>query len=92
MPLVSAKKSTKKKEAESSQQQQNGLSKLSLNDETVNFVKDNFVGVGVMRTKCLECEASTYTKETFTNIDIPIRGSTGPSKLTESPRELITNF
>jgi ubiquitin carboxyl-terminal hydrolase 1 len=41
----------------------------------VNFVKDNFVGVGVMRTKCLECEASTYTKETFTNIDIPILGS-----------------
>ena len=75
LPLVSAKKSTKKKEAESSQQQQNGLSKLSLNDETVNFVKDNFVGVGVMRTKCLECEASTYTKETFTNIDIPILGS-----------------
>jgi len=75
---VSAKKSTKKKEAESSQQQQqpqNGLSKLSLSDETVNFVKDNFVGVGVMRTKCLECEASTYTKETFTNIDIPILGS-----------------
>ena len=28
-----------------------------------------------MRTKCLECEASTYTKETFTNIDIPILGS-----------------
>ena len=75
LPLVSAKKSTKKKEAESSQQQQNGLSKLSLNDETVNFVKDNFVGVGVMRTKCLECEGSTYTKETFTNIDIPILGS-----------------
>ena len=78
MTLVSAKKSTKKKEAESSQQQQqpqNGLSKLSLSDETVNFVKDNFVGVGVMRTKCLECEASTYTKETFTNIDIPILGS-----------------
>jgi len=76
---VSAKKTTKKKEAESSQQQQqqpqNGLSKLSLSDETVNFVKDNFVGLGVMRTKCLECEASTYTKETFTNIDIPILGS-----------------
>jgi len=51
------------------------LSRLSLSDDTVNFVKDNFVGVGVMRTKCLECEASTYTKETFTNIDIPILGS-----------------
>jgi len=54
---------------------QNGLSKLTLSEDTANFVKDNFVGVGVMRTKCLECEASTYTKETFTNIDIPILGS-----------------
>jgi ubiquitin carboxyl-terminal hydrolase 1 len=37
-----------------------------------NFVKENFVGVGVMRTKCLECESSTFKKEEFTNIDIPI--------------------
>jgi len=70
---VDGKKSSKKKESENGTQ--NGISKLSLSDETVNFVKDNFVGVGVMRTKCLECEASTYTKETFTNIDIPILGS-----------------
>ena len=71
--LVLGKKS-KKKESENSTS--NGISKLSLSDETVNnFVKDNFVGIGVMRTKCLECEASTYTKETFTNIDIPIMGS-----------------
>lgn len=70
-----AKKSTKKKETDPGTQ--NGFSKLTLSDETVNFVKDNFVGVGVMRTKCLECEGSTYTKETFTNIDIPILGSSG---------------
>jgi len=38
-----------------------------------NFVKHNFVGIGVMRTKCLECESSTYKKEEFTNIDIPIQ-------------------
>ena len=38
-----------------------------------NFVKDKFVGIGVMRTKCLECECSTYKKEEFTNIDIPIQ-------------------
>ena len=38
-----------------------------------NFVKENFVGVGVMRTKCLECESSTFKKEEFTNIDIPIQ-------------------
>lgn len=69
-----AKKSTNKK-GEGAPGAQNGFSKLTLSEETVNFVKDNFVGVGVMRTKCLECEGSTYTKETFTNIDIPILGS-----------------
>ncbi len=37
-----------------------------------NFVKDNFVGIEVMRTKCLECESSTYKKEEFTNIGVPI--------------------
>lgn len=68
-------KKLKKKESERENGSQNGISRLSLSDDTVNFVKDNFVGVGVMRTKCLECEASTYTKETFTNIDIPILGS-----------------
>jgi len=41
--------------------------------QSANFVKDNFVGIGVMRTKCLECESSTYKKEEFTNIDIPIQ-------------------
>ena len=71
--LFTGKKSRKK---ESENGAPNGLSRLSLSDESVsNFVKDNFVGIGVMRTKCLECEASTYTKETFTNIDIPILGS-----------------
>jgi len=61
----------------------NGAEKVSLADRkdaslqqptpSVNFVKDNFVGIGVMRTKCLECESSTYKKEEFTNIDIPIQ-------------------
>ena len=75
--LFSVKKSRKHKDAENGTQ--NGVSKLSLSESESmsNFVKDNFVGVGVMRTKCLECEASTYTKETFTNIDIPILGSSG---------------
>lgn len=81
--FLSVKKSRKHKDAENGTQ--NGVSKLSLSEsESVgNFVKDNFVGVGVMRTKCLECEASTYTKETFTNIDIPILGSSG----TDDPGE-----
>jgi len=57
----------------------NGSDKLGFMESTsspprtANFVKDNFVGVGVMRTKCLECESSTYKKEEFTNIDIPIQ-------------------
>ncbi len=37
-----------------------------------NFVKDNFEGKQVMRTRCLECELSTYRSEKFTNIDVPI--------------------
>jgi len=81
----SAKKTNKKKDASDPPAPQNGLSKLSLSEETVNFVKDNFVGVGVMRTKCLECEASTYTKETFTNIDIPILGSQEAEEEESSP-------
>lgn len=80
LPGDGNKKSIKKKEQSlegvgGGSSTQNGISKLSLNEETFNFVKENFVGLGVMRTKCLECEASTYTKEQFTNIDIPILGS-----------------
>lgn len=37
-----------------------------------NFVKENFEGKSVMRTRCLECEASTYRSETFTNIDVAL--------------------
>jgi ubiquitin C-terminal hydrolase len=35
-----------------------------------NFIKDNFVGVGVRRIKCLECESSTYSKEEFNTIQV----------------------
>lgn len=38
-----------------------------------NFVKDNFEGKSVMRTRCLECEMSTYRSEKFTNIDVPLQ-------------------
>lgn len=47
--------------------------RLSSPSACPNFVKENFVGIGVMRTKCLECESSTFKKEEFTNIDIPIQ-------------------
>ena len=39
----------------------------------INFIKENFVGVGVRRIKCLECESSTYSKEEFNTIHIPVQ-------------------
>ena len=44
----------------------------SMNDSLPNFVRDNFVGKTVFRTKCLECETSTYRSDKFINIDIPL--------------------
>jgi ubiquitin carboxyl-terminal hydrolase 1 len=41
-------------------------------DSLPNFVRENFVGKTVFRTKCLECETCTYRSEKFTNIDIPL--------------------
>ena len=42
------------------------------NEALPNFVRDNFVGKTVFRTKCLECETSTYRSDKFINIDIPL--------------------
>ena len=39
---------------------------------TPNFVKENFVGKSVIRCRCLECEASTFRSDTFTNIHVPL--------------------
>lgn len=87
-PLQEEKKSKKKAQLNGSTtnilhsvdaNQVNGSDKLGSTESkqtsmrTANFVKDNFVGIGVMRTKCLECECSTFKKEEFTNIDIPIQ-------------------
>ena len=44
----------------------------STDDSMPNFVRDNFVGKTVFRTKCLECETSTYRSDKFINIDIPL--------------------
>jgi len=41
-------------------------------DPVSNFVRENFVGKTVFRTKCLECETSTYRSDKFINIDIPL--------------------
>ncbi len=45
----------------------------SLRTTLPNFVKENFEGKSVMRTRCLECEMSTFRSETFTNIDVPLQ-------------------
>lgn len=37
-----------------------------------NFVSDDFEGVTLRRTKCLECESVTERKETFYDIPVPI--------------------
>lgn len=41
-------------------------------EDLPNFVRENFVGKTVFRTKCLECETSTYRSDKFINIDIPL--------------------
>ena len=38
-----------------------------------NFVRENFEGKAVYRTRCLECEASTYRSETFKEIQVPLQ-------------------
>lgn len=69
-------KTNKQDQTESQESKLNGATVHgSVSNETTllpNFVKENFVGKLVMRTRCLECEASTYRSETFTNIDIPL--------------------
>lgn len=37
-----------------------------------NFVSENFSGVSLLRTKCLECESVTERKEPFYDICVPI--------------------
>jgi hypothetical protein len=37
-----------------------------------NFVANDFEGVTVLRTTCLECEHTTERKETFYDICVPI--------------------
>lgn len=68
--------------------EQNGVSGLKISDhheKRVNFVKEDFMGKSTMKTRCLECETSTFRSETFTNIDIPIH-------LDEEEDETRSNF
>lgn len=37
-----------------------------------NFISDNFSGVTLLRTKCIECESITERKEPFLDIRVPI--------------------
>lgn len=45
---------------------------LHQSESMPNFVRDNFVGKTVFRTKCLECETCTFRSDKFINIDIPL--------------------
>ena len=45
------------------------------------------MGKSVMRTRCLECEASTYRSETFTNIDIPLTFDANDCHISGSEQE-----
>lgn len=53
-------------------------------DDTYNFVRDNFEGKIVFRTKCLECESSTYRSDKFINVDIPLNFLNFDEELSEN--------
>ncbi|KAJ8960399.1 hypothetical protein NQ318_013679 [Aromia moschata] len=65
------KKSLKKKDKNAkeaiSEEQSNGTAKLGY-----NFVAEDFEGITLRRTKCLECESVTERKEPFYDIPVPI--------------------
>lgn len=42
-----------------------------------NFISEDFQGVTLLRTTCLECEQVTERKETFCDICVPITSPTG---------------
>lgn len=44
---------------------------------------DDFQGVSLLRTTCLECEFVTERKESFCDICVPINGSTNEDKSSE---------
>ncbi|KAG8295708.1 universal stress protein [Homalodisca vitripennis] len=42
-----------------------------------NFISEDFQGVTLLRTTCLECEQVTERKETFCDICVPITSPSG---------------
>lgn len=57
---------------------------MILNEEDMsrvghNFISEDFQGVTLLRTTCLECEQVTERKETFCDICVPITPSSGNS-------------
>uniref|UniRef100_A0A1B6MTU9 USP domain-containing protein n=1 Tax=Graphocephala atropunctata TaxID=36148 RepID=A0A1B6MTU9_9HEMI len=60
----------------------NGETNLITNEEEVprvghNFISEDFQGVTLLRTTCLECEQVTERKETFCDICVPITTPSG---------------
>ncbi|KAJ1527875.1 hypothetical protein ONE63_007813 [Megalurothrips usitatus] len=46
----------------------------------LNFIEEDFEGVSVLCTRCLECECVTERKETFYEIGVPIASDQDPEK------------
>lgn len=57
-----------------------------------NFIAEDFEGVSLLRTTCVECEQVTERKETFCDICVPINSSvmnnSGNNNNTSSPSKL----
>lgn len=53
-----------------------------------NFISEDFEGVTLRRTRCLECESVTERKETFYDIPVPILFKQEDSDVTPSPSEI----
>lgn len=67
----------------------NASSTTAASNNVQNFVKENFVGKSVMRFRCLECEASTFQSDTFTNIHVPLHFEDPEDAEEMSGRELV---
>lgn len=46
----------------------------------LNFIEEDFEGVSVLCTRCLECECTTERKEAFYEIGVPIASDQDPEK------------
>lgn len=57
----------------------------------LDFFRDDFEGVTVAKTKCLECETCTEQKETMIDIAIPIASPSEVSDAAKNPQQFYQN-